>query len=58
MQGNEISVKRDAGTHPSEHSIKRGTNFSKVIELLTQLKMTAILLSIWLEVGFGQHSIL
>ena len=24
--------------HPNEHSIKRGANFFKVIELLTQLK--------------------
>ena len=29
---------RGVPVHPNEHSIKRGANFFKVIELLTQLK--------------------
>ena len=32
------SVLRGVPVHPNEHSIKRGANFFKVIELLTQLK--------------------
>ena len=30
---------RGVPVQPNEHSIKRGANFFKVIELLTQLKM-------------------
>ena len=32
------SLLRGVPVHPNEHSIKRGANFFKVIELLTQLK--------------------
>ena len=32
------SLLRGVPVHPNEHSIKRGANFFKVIEMLTQLK--------------------
>ena len=49
-------LERGVPVHPKEQCIKRGAHFFKVIEMLTHLKMTAILLSIGLEVVFGQHS--
>ena len=40
-------LERGVPVHPNEHCIKRGANFFKVVELLMQLKIAAILLAIW-----------
>ena len=39
---------RGVPVHPNEHSIKRGANFFKVIELLTQLKQCFVTLRVTL----------